>query len=219
MMNVKTIAILALALSIIAIILVVAVVIGTTSEGVAPLGLLGTTTTPRSCSDTDGGKVYTIKGTVSGYYIGNPYSYTDYCTSGTALKEYYCSSRRQYSTSYTCSGTTNICVDGACVQQTTTTTTTTTTMPVTTTIPATTTTMPVTTTTIPRSCSDTDGGIVYTIKGTVSGYKYGQPYSYTDFCNTTAILNEYYCTGVYYTWTSGNCASNTTTQCVDGACI
>ncbi|MFH1181358.1 MAG: hypothetical protein V1702_00190, partial [Candidatus Woesearchaeota archaeon] len=32
------------------------------------------------------------------------------------------------------------------------------------------------------SCSDTDGGIIPTIKGTTSGYLQGKAYSHTDLC-------------------------------------
>jgi hypothetical protein len=48
---------------------------------------------PDSCSDTDGGLVIQVKGTVSGYLDGATYTYTDSCT-GTTLKEWYCSSNR-----------------------------------------------------------------------------------------------------------------------------
>jgi len=81
------------------------------------------------------------------------------------------------------------------------------------------------TTTISNSCSDTDGGMIYTVKGTISGYNYGLPYSSTDFCmssNTTATwLNEYYCSGNNAKSISYNCLNATygTTQCVDGTCI
>jgi hypothetical protein len=177
---------------------------GTSAEGTVTLGLFGK---QNSCSDTDGGMVYTIKGTVSGYYNSKQYSYTDYCTSNTVLKEYYCSSKLQYSTSYTCSGTTNACVNGACVQQTT--------------IPTTTVaTTSIITTTIPNSCSDTDGGMIYGVKGTVSGYYNSQIYSNTDFCSgSTGVLVEYYCSAGRSFNTAYNCVGNSTTACVDGACI
>jgi hypothetical protein len=85
----------------------------------------------------------------------------------------------------------------------------------------TTTTIPSTTTTIPNSCSDTDGGIVITVKGTVSGYSSGSPYSYTDFCveNSTTSVKEYYCSGNNWYSYSYSCAGNVTTTCVDGACV
>ena len=42
-------------------------------------------------------------------------------------------------------------------------------------------------------CSDSDGGRNYVVQGTASG-AYNQTYfSYSDWCNTTEILIEYYC--------------------------
>jgi len=103
--------------------------------------------------------------------------------------------------------------------------TTTTQPPTTTTTPitTTTTTTPITTT-IPDSCSDTDGGIVSTVKGTVSGYYNQQPYSYTDYClyanETGQMVLEYYCSGNIYFSTILDCeAGIETTSCVDGACV
>jgi len=102
---------------------------------------------------------------------------------------------------------------GECPTTTTIPPTTTTTSPVTTTI--------ITTTVPPNSCSDTDGGLVYTIKGTVSGLSNGVPYSYTDYCqatNSTWIL-EYYCVGSDWDAQWHDCAGNVTTTCSDGACV
>lgn len=69
-----------------------------------------------SCSDTDGGIVILVQGTVSGNYSGQPYSYDDYCLDGLNLVEYYCGSTRAYNMTLSCSGneTTN-CSSGACV--------------------------------------------------------------------------------------------------------
>jgi hypothetical protein len=102
--------------------------------------------------------------------------------------------------------------------------TTTTPKPTTTLVPTTTpmpTTTKLTTTTIPNSCNDTDGGQVYTVKGTVSGYYYGLPYSKTDLCNSTTMMTEYYCSGVSLNLQIWDCNNATygTTQCTDGACI
>jgi len=71
------------------------------------------------------------------------------------------------------------------------------------------------------SCNDADGGWVPSVKGTVSGYYNGEPYSYTDFCmaNTTTMLIEYYCIGTTYAYGNWNCAGNITTICANGACI
>lgn len=79
-------------------------------------------------------------------------------------------------------------------------------------------------TTYPNSCSDTDGGWVYNLKGTVSGYKNNAAYSNTDYCLTSASVIEYYCSGTnmgsinYYCVTNTN-ITNVTNYCSDGACI
>ncbi|MEM7824972.1 MAG: endo alpha-1,4 polygalactosaminidase [Candidatus Aenigmatarchaeota archaeon] len=60
----------------------------------------------RSCSDTDGGINTNLKGTVSGYYHGRSYNYTDYCINN-IINEYYCDGNRwrvgQYNCPYGCS--------------------------------------------------------------------------------------------------------------------
>ena len=54
-------------------------------------GICTTSAVPDSCDDSDGGKVYTIKGNVTGNASGTPYTYYDTCTDATNLKEYNCS--------------------------------------------------------------------------------------------------------------------------------
>jgi hypothetical protein len=95
---------------------------------------------------------------------------------------------------------------------------TTTTVPTTTTLlPTTTTFLPnITTTKISDSCTDSDGGLKYYVKGTVSGYHLGAPFSKTDFC-TGDTLTEYYCL-TYYGDRNYNCAY-AGKKCVDGACV
>ena len=69
------------------------------------------------------------------------------------------------------------------------------------------------------SCSDTDGGFNLLVQGTVSGYLDGDPYSHTDECNGTVLL-EWYCSGggtQPAVWPF-ECAGNFTT-CSNGACI
>jgi cysteine-rich repeat protein len=58
------------------------------------------------CTDTDGGKNYNVKGTITYNY----YKYTDYC-SGNYVREYYCSYGRPYITSSSCAYG---CNNGAC---------------------------------------------------------------------------------------------------------
>jgi len=84
----------------------------------------------------------------------------------------------------------------------------------------TTTTTSTTTTSIPDSCTDTDGGIVLTIQGTVSGYSGGSPYSYTDLCieNSTTLIREYYCWNDEFKSLWDDCSLNYT-ACSNGACV
>jgi hypothetical protein len=90
----------------------------------------------------------------------------------------------------------------------------------TTTTPRPTTTTPIPTTTIPWTCTDTDGGRVYTIKGTVSGQT-TQPFNFTDYCESSGSLREYYCRADNApTYESHSCGGdNSTVTCVDGACV
>lgn len=106
---------------------------------------------------------------------------------------------------------------GPCPTTTTTVKITTTTLTTTTISITTTTVLPnVTTTKIPDSCSDSDGGVKYNVKGTVSGYYLGKPYSHTDFC-TGDLLTEYFCSA-YYGRKYYNCVY-TGKKCIDGACV
>jgi len=73
-----------------------------------------TTTMPDSCNDTDGGVKYDVQGTISGYFLGKPYSYTDYCNSD-SLIEYYCLATHYWHVDYNCAYAGKKCVDGACV--------------------------------------------------------------------------------------------------------
>ncbi len=67
-----------------------------------------------TCYDSDFGKDYYTKGTVTGYEDGKYYSYTDYCTSKT-LTEYYCDEVSHKNITHDCrEGYT--CKDGRCVQ-------------------------------------------------------------------------------------------------------
>ena len=72
-------------------------------------------------------------------------------------------------------------------------------------------------------CSDTDGGIVSGIQGTVSGDDESVPYSFTDSCLDVTNLTERYCGTRSQDYAplsiNLNCAGNATTQCVNGACV
>jgi hypothetical protein len=150
-----------------------------------------------SCGDTDGGLIYNVTGTASGYYGGLPYSYTDSCASGTNLNEYYCSGTLGSSTAYACTdmGADYACSEGKCVYS-------------------------------PPpppgnySCSDSDGGIVYNVTGTTSGYYNGSSYEYTDSCFNSSSLTEYFCASAFSNFTGyacGNMGANYT--CSEGKCM
>lgn len=74
-----------------------------------------------------------------------------------------------------------------------------------------------------NSCSDTDGGFVIGVQGTVSGYNNNQPYSYAEYCLDSNTLVEYYCSGVYPVSYYQNCnptnSTNVTNSCINGACV
>jgi hypothetical protein len=74
-------------------------------------------TNPDSCTDTDGGSVVTVKGTVSGYQNNVPFSYDDTCLNNITLAELYCSSsKKPLNFTYNCNtNMTSICLNGACV--------------------------------------------------------------------------------------------------------
>jgi len=72
----------------------------------------------------------------------------------------------------------------------------------------------------PASCSDSDGGLVYTVQGTVSGYdSNGNPYSNTDACANAQNLTEWACSGTLPYSVGYNCLNGNTTQCINGACV
>ena len=70
-----------------------------------------------------------------------------------------------------------------------------------------------------QTCSDSDGGLVFNVTGTVSGIKLsGANYSYTDFCKDTTKILEYTCfsngTNNFVQGWSENC----TNGCANGHC-
>ncbi len=69
------------------------------------------------------------------------------------------------------------------------------------------------------SCSDTDGGPVVYVQGTISGYDDDQPYENTDYCLDATNLREYYCNDVNPASYDYNCYVNETGSCSNGACV
>jgi hypothetical protein len=75
----------------------------------------------------------------------------------------------------------------------------------------------------PATCSDTDGGQVPRIRGTVSGvYVNATNFSFTDTCSGTYYVTEYYCLNLTPRNYQYNCLENFTNgtkSCSNGACI
>ncbi|MEA3453231.1 MAG: CARDB domain-containing protein, partial [Patescibacteria group bacterium] len=71
--------------------------------------------TDATCSDSDGGKDYYVKGTITEERAGQTYTHTDYCyPGGSVLSEYFCSSSQEefgVHEDFVCP---NGCSDGAC---------------------------------------------------------------------------------------------------------
>jgi len=69
------------------------------------------------------------------------------------------------------------------------------------------------------SCNDTDAGTDLMVKGSVSGYSGGNPYTYTDYCmfNVTKPLKEFSCLGTSFVSKWYGCDFNMT--CSDGRCV
>ena len=180
---------------------------------------------PDSCSDTDGGDYPFTFGTTSGYYDNSPYENDDYCLDSSNVMEYYCSGDYEQSSSESCGTdyyndsycignsvykdyTDFFCSSGECDMST----------------------YPVLQENctgdetcvdgecvIADSCSDTDGGIATGVQGTVSGYDDEIPYNYTDYCNSTTSVYEYFCSG--NDWYGFPMGCNATETCVNGACV
>jgi hypothetical protein len=182
---------------------------------------------PDSCSDSDGGNSPFVQGVTYGYLNQSYYNSTDYCVDSGTVKEYYCIGAYEHSTQQNC-GTDyygmNYCVNssvyrdfidyycssGACGFSVT----------------------PEfvescaygclngTCQSPPNSCSDTDGGFVVGAFGTVSGYYFGSPYSYSDACVDNWTLSEWECAGGYaYNFANYSCSWSNYTMCMNGACV
>ena len=68
------------------------------------------------------------------------------------------------------------------------------------------------------SCSDTDGGLNYAVRGMTAGYKNGNEYVHTDYCVDGATITEYSCNGPLESSSSISCGAVNTTACIDGIC-
>jgi hypothetical protein len=68
-----------------------------------------------TCSDTDGGFVVSVPGTVNGLYNGQQYSNSDYCVNSVILIENYCSGTTPASMNFSCSGNFTQCSGGSCI--------------------------------------------------------------------------------------------------------
>lgn len=86
---------------------------GTASVKSNIFSIVATTTTTPTCTDSDNGKDYYVKGTV----IYGTQINTDFCSTSRYLYEQYCSNGRPVQIAYACP---NGCQDGACLQATTT---------------------------------------------------------------------------------------------------
>ncbi len=75
-----------------------------------------------------------------------------------------------------------------------------------------------------HTCKDSDGGMVYHLRGSVEGIdgRYGQ-YSYEDVCLNNRTLKEYYCGGAtahFHQYTCSNPGHNPDpARCFAGRCI
>lgn len=181
-----------------------------------------------SCTDSDGGQNYEVKGVVSKGANSN----TDICSAVTVLKEYFCSGNSIKSISYTCPSDYK-CSNGACVPSC----------------------VPATCSSLGKECGtwsdkcngnldcgtcsggnsctvngqclqstdtcfDSDNGLSYSVRGSVNGTLSGSPYGYTDSCEASGILKEYFCQGTISQYTYMLCNStNNFTICSNGACV
>jgi hypothetical protein len=168
-----------------------------------------TTTTIRagnsSCTDSDGGKNYNVGGTTQGVNG----KWTDSCLARGRVREWLCEGDFAISTVYKCA---KACKDGACWSSASSTATTTT-QTTTTTIRETSTTLMAATTTVKAvttaSCSDSDNGKAYNVKGTTIGANGRKG----DNC-LGASIQEYYCDGTLAKMDLHKCSGG----CFDGAC-
>src|SRR3989344_181275 len=152
---------------------------------------------PTTCTDSDGGKVYLVKGNVvvAGFSGGPPDSFAeDNCQSTSVLVEQFCNGDSASSENYTCpSGTT--CSNGACIYVS------------------------------GAACTDSDGGKDYFVKGTATRTGEASQVD-SDNCMSSTILREVYCNGNILSEENYNCpvgcstgaCNNPTTEPPSGEC-
>lgn len=184
------------------------------------------------CSETDDGIDPYKKGVTTGGVITIPETHMDECVNNTALREYFCYTAtcclgfcpiRDSSQIMDCPGG---CLDGACQKNGGGTENTTTTITTTTDTGA----VPGYYITTPPFCSDTDGGINSSIKGSVTVDIRGEGIrssfkNQTDYCFDQSTLIEYACD--CYGEHLSSCITEAIVHeditcsggCVDGACV
>jgi len=177
-----------------------------------------------SCSDSDGGLNFNVKGTCTAGSL----SKTDYCDSSFRIAEYQCTSSYPcYLTIRSCESG-KICQDGACVTNSTTCTPKTcsqlgktcgtwdngcgTQINCGTCSTGQTCSNGICISTNATTCTDSDGGLNYNVKGTCNNGT-----SVQDYCSSTSLLKEYKCVERDCALNSYNCPTGQT--CSDGACI
>ncbi|MBI2057048.1 hypothetical protein HYT91_02220 [Candidatus Pacearchaeota archaeon] len=154
-----------------------------------------------TCTDSDGGKTYSTKGNVVASSPTSSIDVTDLCSDSTKVVEYFCNpDKTQSGETYTCP---NGCSNGACVSSTTTNQTN-------------------TTSATTYTCTDSDGGMNYNIKGNVVASSPTSNINVIDLCSSSSALIEYFCTadkqqtgGTYICpngCSNGACVSSTTTN-------
>ncbi|MBN1156536.1 hypothetical protein JXA85_02905 [Candidatus Woesearchaeota archaeon] len=148
---------------------------------------------PNSCNDSDGGKNLNIKGSVVMYNNNVRKELVDYCSSNNKrVMEYWCDKLRLRGKLFTCPKG-SVCSNGACVNDQ-----------------------------INISCTDSDGGKNFFVKGVAKGIFGGEQSSFSDSCCSGSNCNsasgdrvlETYCDGQYIRTIIQNC----TYGCNDGAC-
>ncbi|MFA5108595.1 MAG: hypothetical protein WC492_03640 [Candidatus Micrarchaeia archaeon] len=156
------------------------------SSYVCANGVCLTASEATRCTDTDGGNVPTVYGVLN---LPTGFVGADYCLSNGKLVEFYCTADN-YAVMETACASGYVCSGGACVQG-------------------------AGGTTIAFTCTDSDNGKNYNLKGVItnsSGATLG-----TDTCYYDGALSEFYCQNGVMQTERYNCPSGY--SCSNGACI